>query len=462
MKGDISLSKQHPLLTVSALTTLLVWPLSADDLTLLRPVPSALFQRDRDDSGEVRLRGTYPAGTEPGKIEARFAGGEWQVVDAQPANGVFVGKLRVPVGQGALEARATANPNLKATVDPVAVGDLFVITGQSNADGRGTEHIKLSPNNPCLGVKYCNIAWSRGDDPSSLDEKYGSPWPMVLNALIPEQKIPVGFIQAAVGSTVVKQWRKGGSMYTRMLKMVEAATDGGMAIKAVLYYQGENDITHYNTLSVLGDYAQYKENLLAAATDFQNDFHAPFLVGQITNLGGERARNDGVRKAQQESWTEHPNIRRGAVVWDILPSDGVHYRDEANMRAFANRWTLAIRAALYSNKDCAPPRLTSMERLSPTSVKLTFDRALKIEKWDGAPGTKALGFRFTDGEAVLTDADVVSTEVRGQNAVVTLHRAVSESTTMDIGSGVDGQGQPVLRDAKNGMPVMMVYGAKLK
>ncbi|MBI3923171.1 MAG: hypothetical protein HY318_17250, partial [Armatimonadetes bacterium] len=395
------------LLKIALLILLQTPQLGADGMKLLYPVPYVLFQRDTVATGEIRLRGAYPTAVDPERIEARFNGGKWRVIDAKPQQGTFAGRMRVRVGQGALEVRATGAPNMKVVVDPVAVGDLFVITGQSNADGRGDAHIQLGPTNPCLGVKYCGNTWSKGDDPSANDGQYGSPWPIVLNDLIPEQKVPMGFLQAAVGSTVVKQWRKGGDLYARMLKLIEVATDGSMAIKAVFYYQGENDITHWNSLSVLGDYDEYKQNLLAAATDFGNDLHAPFIVGQITNLGSERGRNDNMRRAQQEIWKEHPNVRQGAVTYDILPTDGVHYRDEANMRAFARRWTLAIRTAVYGRRDCAPPNLKSAERVEATTVRLVFDRKLKIERWDGTPGVKASGFRFRDGEVTLGDGNVV-------------------------------------------------------
>jgi hypothetical protein len=426
--------------------------LGAGEMKIDYPAPWVLCQRDRDDSGEIPIRGRFEGLEDAGRIEARFAGGEWTVVDATPQKGTFRGRLRVRVGEGRLEVRASAAPALSAAVEPVAVGDLFLITGQSNADGRGDAHITLRPDNPCLGAKYRGGAWSRGDDPSDHNGKHGSPWPIVLNALIPEQEIPIGFIQAAVGSTVVKQWRKGGSMYARMLKLVAAATDGTMAVKAVCYYQGENDITHYNKLSVLGDYAAYKENLLAAATDFHNEFGVPFIVGQLTNLGDERERNDNVRRAHQEVWLEHPHACRGAITYDILPSDGVHYRTEPNMRAFARRWTLAIRAAVYGAKNCAPPALQRAERLGGTSIRLVFDRALKIEKWDGTPGEKALGFRFRDGESVIQDAGVASTVVDGSQVVVRLRRLLSAAALLDYGSGRDGQNQPVLRDVQNGLP----------
>ena len=267
----------------------------------------------------------------------------------------------------------------------------------------------------------------------------------------------MGFIQAAVGSTMVKQWRRDGSMFRRMLDIVKEATDGAMGIKAVLYYQGENDITHWNTLSVLGDYAAYKQNLTAAVADFHREFGVPMLVGQITNLGSERGRNDGVRRAQQEAWRDTPHCLRGAVTYDIHPTDGVHYRDEANMRAFAGRWTAAILSGLYGSAEHAFPELQRVTRVDPQTIELAYDTPLKIARWDGASGDKALGFTIRDGDSVLTDADIASTRVDRSSLTLALTRPVSAGARLSLGSGVEGQGKATLRSASNGLPVPMLF-----
>jgi len=437
-------------------------PLAAGELTVVYPVPYVLYQRTTPDRGPIRIRGTFRPALGVGSIEARFNAGPWQVVDANPKNGSFSGTITATVGQGPLELRAGGDRAIAATIENVSVGDLFLITGQSNADGRGDKHIRLEPGNPYVGVKFRHNAWSKGDDPSANDGEYGSPWPVVLNDLIPDQKVPMGFIAAAVGSTVVKEWRKGGRLYERMLKIVSAATDGSNRIKAVLYYQGENDITHYHSLSALGDYHTYKSDLKAAIHDFYNDLGAPVLVGQITNLLPERSRNDNVRKAQQELWSEHPFALPGAVTYDILPTDGVHYRDEANLRAFARRWTLAISASLYGKTACACPKLEHLFAPDPRRLRLVFDKPLEIAKWDGTPGAKALGFRIVDGEHTWTDADVLETIVRGKEVVVKLQQPLSANALVSYGSGSDGQGQPTLKGAENHAPIRMVFAHRLE
>jgi len=431
-------------------------------LTVDYPKPFVLAQRDATGQGAIPVRVRRADVGGAGAIEARWRGGAWQTLSRAADAGVFAGTIAASVGQGAVEVRDPARPQEVLTVEPVLVGDLFVIAGQSNADGRGSETVRLSASSPCLGVKYRAGTWSRGDDPSDNEGKHGSPWPIVLNDLIPEQRVPMGFIQAAVGSTVVRQWRRGGDMFARMEKMVREASGGGLRVKAVLYYQGENDITHYNTLSVLGDYEQYRTHLRAMVDDMAGLFQAPVLVGQITNLLDLPERNNSVRRAQQEIWDECPQTALpGAVAYDIFPTDGVHYRDARNLAAFAGRWTYAVRQAFYAPTPAPRPRLLAVRRAAPATLVLTYDRPLAVAAWTGVTASRACGFRLRNGDIALTDADVSATELAGGRVTVTFTRPLPEPATFWYGYGSDGQGKAVLRDAATGIPVPLVFGASV-
>lgn len=467
-------------LGVAAGTAWTATSVEAAELRIDFPKPFTLIQRDAAAQGVIRVRGAFPPDKAPEKIEVRFDGGEWRLLTAQVESNAFAGSFAAPVGQGLLELRGVggAGDGLKGSVACVGVGDLFLVAGQSNADGRGRESVLLSPSNPFVGVKFLHNAWSKGDDPSANDTtpktgianaESGSPWPNVLNRLIPDQNVPMGFIAAAVGSTVVKQWRSAegatvekawspGGMYARAREMVRTATDGGMKIRAVLYHQGENDLGHHNGLSVLGNEKEYKENLMAAVTDFWKDYQAPVLVGQITNLGGDRERNDSIRRAQRQVWDEHPHALPGAVTYDIFPTDGVHYREPANMKAYSDRWTAAILHGLYGHREMASPKSLGVRRDGERRIALDYDQPLVRKSWDGREGAKAEGLRLVSEGRVFDDMQVVSTELQGGTAIFVFNRSLP-ATPFQVcyGSGSDGQGRVVLRSAGNGLPVPMIF-----
>ncbi len=454
--------------SLAALALLTSTALVAEEgqLVVLYPVGYTLVQRDTAEQGSIPVRGSWPGEVKLERVEARFCGRDWQVIDPSPKEGNFAGVLREGVGQGELEVRGIAEPMLVATVPMVSIGDLFVITGQSNADGRGTEMVQLKKENPYVGVKYRKNSWSIGEDPSANDGDYGSPWPMVLNTLIPAENVPIGFIATAAGSTVVKQWRRGdgtlawgnpGSMQARMLNSIKAATDGTMKVRAVLYYQGENDMTHHNTLTVMGDYDEYKTNLLAAITDFWDDLGVPVLVGQLTNQGSDREKNDNIRRAQQEMWSEHPHALQGAVTFDIFPTDGCHFRALDNMQCYADRWSAAILSGIYGKKEMALPRLLHLQRKGEEQLLLTFDQPMTLRSWDGKEGKRAEGFRFRGADRAPADLQVIGTEIEGNSVTLQLSRAVPTALLVDYGSGGNGQGQVVLRSAATGLPAPMLF-----
>ncbi len=421
------------------------------------PKDHVLYQRDADDTAALRIRGIVSDATGAATVEARFNGGPWQALPTPAADGKFSGTIKGHTGQGALEVRSVAEPDSVAVVKAVAVGDLFLVTGQSNADGRGSVNVTLAETNPFVGAKFREGQWSKGDDPSDSGGKHASPWPLVLNALIPEQKIPMGFVQAAAGSTVVRQWRKGGDYFDRAMTTLHEATDGGMGVKAVLYYQGENDITHHNQFSVLGDYGLYKENLMAMLSDFHEALGVPVLVGQITNLLDERERNDGVRRAQQESWTESLYALPGAVTYDIFPTDGVHYREADNMRVFAGRWTYAIRNAFYEKTPRPLAQLLSVKRTSDTEIQLTYDCELTVSDWRGETAERPTGFRVVTSEGSLGDNAISAVRVVGKTVVLQFATPLPDQARFFCGSGKDGQDKPVLRVGQTGQPVPMVF-----
>ncbi len=450
-------------------------PVFVNELKIIYPEPYTLFQRDSDTKGVIKVRGTFSVGAHPEKLEARFSGGAWQDLNFKPGvnENTFVGTIPVPVGQGLLEVRSVDNPTLNASVKCVGVGDLFLITGQSNADGRGEKMVKLNSPNPYIGVKYRRHVWSKGDDPSANDTDTGSPWPIVLNYLIPDQKVPIGFIAAAVGSTVVRQWRKTdgaiaknawapGGMYSRAMEMVKIATDGSMKIRAVLYYQGENDMTHWNEMSVLGDYLAYKTNLMAVISDFWDDYQAPILVGQIT-YESDRLKCDNIRQVQQEVWKEHPHALPGPTTYDICEKTGWtgHYTTAAEMKVYADRWTAAILSGIYGQKKMISPELLSLHRRGKNKLVFTYNQPMALKSWDGKTGTKAEGFRFMEGDQMLTNAHVMSTKIKNREVIVEFNCNVSAYLRVNYGSGPDGQGKITIRSAETNLPAPIIFDRHL-
>jgi hypothetical protein len=102
------------------------------------PQPYQIYQRDSNDRADLQIKGTY--GGTPTVIEARYNHGDWQTIDAAPTDGKFSGIMRAQsAGQGTLEVRFANDTAVKRRQRYVGIGDVYLVAGQSNAEGRITE-----------------------------------------------------------------------------------------------------------------------------------------------------------------------------------------------------------------------------------------------------------------------------------------------------------------------------------
>jgi hypothetical protein len=148
----------------------------------------------------------------------------------------------------------------------------------------------------------------------------------------------------------------------------------------------------------------------------------------------------------------------GAVTYDILPTDGAHYRTAANMEAYAARWAAAILCGVYGRRDMAGPELISLRRGPGSRLVFAYNQPVVLKSWDGRPGTLAEGIRFADGDRVLPDVQVVSSRVEGMKVIVDIKGGLPLNLRVDYGSGADGQGKVTMRSAATGLPVPMIFG----
>ena len=105
------------------------------------PVNRAVFQRSRFNTGQIPIAGTFQARIE--KVEARLIpinGGspvDWTVIAANPSFGTYIGGLYAQAGWYKLEVRCLRNGSIVGVsgIEKVGIGEVFVISGQSNAQG---------------------------------------------------------------------------------------------------------------------------------------------------------------------------------------------------------------------------------------------------------------------------------------------------------------------------------------
>jgi hypothetical protein len=415
-----------------------------------------VFQRHNQTTGEIIIHGNY-TGT-PSSIQAQFNNQGFNTIVLNPSNNLFTGRLNATVGNGTLTIRFSDNASISYNQVDIGVGDIFVISGQSNAEGRANNAQSLSSSNQYLATVYReDDVWKLANDPIDTNTDIGSPFPFVANYIVQNQSTPVAFITTASGATSLLVWRKGANdRYENMISQVREATNGTMRVKSMLFHQGESDALP-NSPTVNGSYDYYKENLTKFASDFLSDTEVAttIIVAQIGELTtSTRDSLDNIRRAQRDLWYENENISAGPTTYDLGPLfDGVHFKTANEIRNLANRWWASIGVVVYNLTDGRGPMFNNITMTSGNNqtIILSFNETslpIFIGNYNGALGTNAEGWRILDGDAILTDADISTARIINNWQIqINLTASISTSANVSLGSFNDASGDDIARDS---------------
>ncbi|MFO0804707.1 MAG: DUF2341 domain-containing protein [Gemmataceae bacterium] len=280
-------------------------------------------------------------------------------------------------------------------------GDAYVIQGQSNAVA--TDFGKDDPefrsewirtfgtmSGNAKGFADWGTAVHRSRDAEKLQIGY---WGMELGRrLVDAHKVPVCFINGAVGGTRIDQHQRNASdpedpttIYGRLLWRVRQAklTHG---VRAVIWHQGENDQGADGPTGGYGyeTYRNYFIDLAAAwKTDFPNITH--YYVFQIWPKScamGINGSDNRLREVQRNLPTAFSNLSVMSTL-GIDPPGGCHF-PAAGYAEFARHICPLIERDCYGKAPAASITPPNLKRASFASdrkdeVVLEFDQPVK---WD--------------------------------------------------------------------------------
>ncbi len=248
-------------------------------VTITFPVKRMVFQRNTGNSASVTVAGNYAQNAD--KVEARFVArnGQGTTTNWTPiaaGSGAFQGAIQVAGGWYDVEVRSSAGGNVLSTsrLERVGVGEVFVIAGQSNGQGRPDQTDNPAPQDDRINV----ITNFSNNDSNSQDP--GSPFPVFekmaqvmnyapygINAwhwghlgdlLTARLNVPVLFINAAYSATGVYNWAESAQGKPTVFPFAADVTmPAGMpyanlrialqyygnltGVRSVLWHQGEWD-----------------------------------------------------------------------------------------------------------------------------------------------------------------------------------------------------------------------------
>ena len=404
------------------------------------PINRAVIQRDNANKATLRITGYYTAAIT--RVEARLlvrdgigTATDWQSIQTNPTGGVYAGDLTGSGGWYNLEVRAMnggQQVGSTVTVERVGIGEVFVIAGQSNAQG-----IHQSAPNPlndlvnCVNNSYGN---SFPTDPvkpvfTQLDNSDGftiAPrgvgswcWGQLGDILVKRLRVPIMFFNAGFAGTAVRNWREsapeGGTAYSVYigepygprqpyinLKVSLQFYANMLGVRAVLWHQGEADnLINTPTQDYINDL-----NFVINQTRQDYSQTLSWVVSRASYgdfIGGTDA---AIIAAQNQVVNATPNVFAGPNTDGIqIPrkrpplneAEGLHF-DYNGLVEVANAWNASMTDAFFQNSTPiapAPTPTVSIECAGNNNIKVSVAGNYPTVTWDsgesGSTITKGAG-----------------------------------------------------------------------
>jgi hypothetical protein len=424
-----------------------------ESIIINNPDPYVILQRHNSTTGEIYISGIYTGS--PTTIEASFNGGSYKVIDSSPSGNTFSGYINETVGNGTITARFSNAIGVSDSVDNIGVGDVYVIAGQSNAEGIGQN---LNTFDPSLG--FSTVFMENGtirmmNDPTDSSVwAGGSPWVSVAEQLLEnDSSVPVMFLSTADAGSRISAWKDGAYNYTNSIYMVSQITYGSNKTKAVLFFQGESDIfdgTSYNSY-----YTDINSMVNAYTRDISTD---TVIIGQVNNDPvGTLINTDNIRRAQRDTWINNSNASKGPITYDITTSSGAHFYTNTEIQKFADRWYTSIQREVLSSGIDSPEVVNITYDGIANNVTLIFNKQIEnISTFSGTSGTVPEALEFHYLGSYYDSTDVSASTITGNQIELDMTPTINSSYDVSFARGVKGRGKKVPRDSLES-PVLPFY-----
>jgi uncharacterized protein YaiE (UPF0345 family) len=350
------------------------------------PAERAIFQRQTNNGAKVSISGNYTS--EIDKIEARALpvkagqGTEvpWTTLEDKPKGGVFTGQLQLPGGWYTLEVRGSLAGKVIGSdqIKKMGVGEVFIISGQSNAQGVDIrKDFPLPPGASDDRVNYINynngFQNSLNDPPPAVFEQLqlqdsihvlgpnGNTawcWGILGDLLTKKLNVPILFINTAWSGTSIQNWllssqnRPTTSVYSDSYRFPDQMPYGNLRLavqhyasqygaRAVLWMLGESD-----NYPVRMGFDEFRTDLESVIQKLGTDTHTklPWVISKtsrITDNTGISVTSPAIIDAQNAVIKELGDITFNGPDTDDLPItrvDGTHFYGVEALTVLANAW----------------------------------------------------------------------------------------------------------------------------
>ncbi|MHA4737017.1 T9SS type A sorting domain-containing protein [Dyadobacter sp. MSC1_007] len=376
------------------------------------PSDRAVFQRDKGNRANIYISGSFNQAVD--KIEARLGamnGGvtiEWKTIHDNPQGGFFSGSLNAEGGWYKLEVRGWRNGQMigPTQVDHVGVGEVFMIAGQSNAEGyRNDEPGKPYTDWGAQGagddrvsaVNHMNVQTTEGLPSAGSDFPYPSfihvdsqsdiaprgrsawCWGRLGDKLVAKLGVPVLFYNVGWYGSHIAAWRESisgaspksiyadqyfqpaGMPYGNMRDVIRRYTSL-TGLRGILWLQGEADNDN-NTSS--DSYFNDLKTVIEASRN-ESGRNISWMVS-LTSYNNRNGTDNQVTDGQTRVINNVPNVFQGPLTDLIqiprIDPSGVHFMQDG-LAQLADAWNDRLNDDYFARSE-------PYQGLTPLNVKVT-------------------------------------------------------------------------------------------
>ena len=464
---------KHISLSIGAFFLLLTPILTLAQIQVSFPTSRAVLQRSTANQAAIRINGFYT--TAVSRIEARLVARDgqgittdWRTIQDNPSGGVYSGDITGQGGWYNLEVRGM-NGNQQVgnttTVERVGIGEVFIIAGQSNA--QGIHQNAPNPRNDrvnCVNYRYPDDGFPN-DPPvpvfTQVDNTDGftiAPrgkgswcWGQLGDLLVKRLNVPVMFFNAAFEGTAVRNWREsapeGGVAYGIFngqpyigrqpyinLKLALQFYANSLGVRAVLWHQGETD----NLINT--ETGRYVSELQFVINQSRQDFGktVPWMVARASYGDYIGLSDAAVLAGQNQVIASSPSVFAGPETDNIqVPrqrpplNDPLHF-DMAGLVDLANAWSNSLNDSFFQNAtpiSASPAPTVSVACAGGNNVSYTVNGDYSSIQWDSGESGRSV----TKGPGSQLRAKVKDS--RGNTYFTSLVRVSDSPVASVVGNG---------------------------
>ncbi len=382
-------------------------PVTHAQISISFPTASIVFQRNNQNQAQFSVSGTCQSDAD--RIETRLipiAGGQgnnWTNLTNQIAQGYFSGIVGASGGWYRLELRAWQGNTVVATgqVEPVGIGEVFAIAGQSNGQGIENRDAVGAADQRVVCIPHLNktdtvrmplpmysqrVTATGVIGPRGLT---GWCWSRLGDRLAARLNVPVAFMNSAWSGTAVRNWRESitadstatsyneyfrpGMPYGNLKRIVQDYMPI-TGLRAVLWHQGESEF--YDTDQSAANYFNDLQTVIQQSR--QDAGYGMAWVVARASMDNNLYANYGlthyapVVSAQNRVVQQVPNVFYGPDT-DIIQmprTDGVHFSGNGLIQ-LGDAWNDFLNDDFFRNAVPYPPQTVEAADLN---LSLIVDR----------------------------------------------------------------------------------------